>query len=141
MAALLLSGCAWNWEALESRPDANAADAADADPDVSTDVPTDAPMDVRPTDAPADVGSDVQATDAPTDAPPACGMRNEPCCATNTCRAALDCVYNTCHIRCRGISEVLCGSNCRDLSRDNNNCGACDQRCPSGTGCVDGVCR
>lgn len=33
-----------------------------------------------------------------------------------------------------------CNGTCRDLTRDNANCGACGEQCPGGTSCVEGEC-
>jgi hypothetical protein len=33
-----------------------------------------------------------------------------------------------------------CGSHCRNLQRDADNCGRCGTRCAAGDGCFDGIC-
>jgi hypothetical protein len=41
--------------------------------------------------------------------------------------------------RCPGDKE-LCGDKCKDLQKDNGNCGSCGNKCPRGQTCTDGVC-
>ena len=41
---------------------------------------------------------------------------------------------------CAGTT-TQCGSSCRDLSIDENNCGACGRECPAGLVCSQGSCQ
>jgi stigma-specific protein Stig1 len=58
----------------------------------------------------------------------------------------VDCTKAVDGYPCVGIliaQGSCCGGICRgpgDYSSDQNNCGACGNRCPSGTFCVNGVC-
>jgi len=93
------------------RADLAPDDVPTARPDVST-APADVPT--APADvptAPADVPT------APADVPAATDLG--PACAP---------------------SQRLCGRTCVDPRTDPAHCGACDRRCPTDGGCVDGVC-
>jgi hypothetical protein len=55
-----------------------------------------------------------------------------------TCDRSGDCCEGG---RCRCTNgRAACGGRCRDLDRDDNHCGACNNACAAGAACSGGVC-
>lgn len=67
----------------------------------------------------------------------ACRRVGQVCSAAKPCCAAI-CNGGVC--TCRGLHVRSCNGRCRDLSSNENHCGACNQACGSGKTCCGGHC-
>jgi hypothetical protein len=62
-------------------------------------------------------------------------------CTSSTTCIACESGYTLSNAKCCPTGQTLCSGTCRNLSSDNNNCGACGTTCPSGQTCCKGTCR
>jgi DNA-binding beta-propeller fold protein YncE len=79
----------------------------------------------------AGAGGDVEA------AGDRCAKLGKACSKEKKCCNGLACRNGTC--ACTG-GKTKCGTRCRNLKTDPNNCGACGQACFEGEACVGGFC-
>ena len=67
-----------------------------------------------------------------------CAKLGKACSAQKKCCAGTVCQNGRCAC---AAGKTKCGTRCRNLKKDPNNCGACGKRCGAGQTCVNGQCR
>ena len=67
----------------------------------------------------------------------ACNGKCQQCCTNTDCSGGKLCASGSC--KCpSGLTD--CGGVCRDLTKDNNHCGKCGNKCVSGKVCINSFC-
>ncbi len=70
-----------------------------------------------------------------------CGDSCTNCEEKNTDSTKYSCSAGTCTVSACSSGELFCSGSCKTVASDKDNCGACDNKCGTGTSCQNGNCQ